>query len=433
MNISKISIRNFRCFEHLERVSLSSGINLLIGDNASGKTSLISACSYVCSSFFSGFSDENTKWESPSNNEFHREILEEGFVAPDNRVMISFCIGGIEELSDIELLIEKGSKKSSKPLKTGLKSLSQYSSSLQQTFFDGETKEQVKSLPLFSFYSTEDIHSNRKINDKKFKNYYQANSFGYYECLKGNGFLSYWLKRLMILVEGKKNDDEVEIVRNAIRTALGDGGCNIIQDIDIRPVKQEVYFILTDGREVTAQQLSDGYRRVVNIVVDLAERCVMLNRGIFGMDSCSMTQGCVLIDEIDMHLHPSLQATVLRSLRRTFPLLQIIATTHAPIVMSNVKTDDENSVFRLTYTEGHYLVETINTYGMDASTITEDILKQNPRAREVQEDLNNLFDLIDREEIAEARKKLDEIRDIQDLSELYRAEAMITFLDEEDN
>ena len=58
--MKKILLENFRCFDAQE-IEFKRGINLLIGDNASGKTTILKACKYVLSSFFAGFSDENTK------------------------------------------------------------------------------------------------------------------------------------------------------------------------------------------------------------------------------------------------------------------------------------------------------------------------------------------------------------------------------------
>ena len=65
----KIIIKNFRCYDN-KSIEFRSGVNLLIGDNASGKTSLLRACNLVINSFFSGYSDENTSWKSAENSDF---------------------------------------------------------------------------------------------------------------------------------------------------------------------------------------------------------------------------------------------------------------------------------------------------------------------------------------------------------------------------
>lgn len=86
--IQKIRLSNFRCYENLE-LNLRPRVNLLIGDNASGKTSFLRACKYALSSFFSGFSDENTHWLSPTTEDF-RELVVGGIIAPEKPVSICF-------------------------------------------------------------------------------------------------------------------------------------------------------------------------------------------------------------------------------------------------------------------------------------------------------------------------------------------------------
>jgi hypothetical protein len=122
-------------------------------------------------------------------------------------------------------------KRESKKTRTqtkGIDGYKSYSKALYDTLFDWDTKKQTFSLPLFAAFSTEDIHSKRKLNAQLFKKYYQKPSFGYYECLQGNGFFPYWIKRLLVLVGGDKAIKEVEGVRKALQRALGNGGCNII-------------------------------------------------------------------------------------------------------------------------------------------------------------------------------------------------------------
>lgn len=174
--------------------------------------------------------------------------------------------------------------------------------------------------------------------------------------------------------------------------------------------------------------LSDGYRRLVNIVTDLAFRCVLLNLGIYGENACSLTRGTVLIDEADLHLHPSLQAVVLKGLRLAFPRLQFIVSSHAPMLMSGVENNEENIVYKLDYSPAEgYGVTPVNTYGMDLSTLTDVVLGQVPRAADVDRKLSQLFDLIDEGKYQEAVGLLQQMRERygENLPELAQAEAML--------
>lgn len=436
--MKRIRVENFRCYEDLT-VKFKSGVNLLIGDNASGKTTILKACRYVLSAFFSGYSDENTRWESPVDDDFSVRIAD-GVILPERSVRISFLPDathyalvsagnalvrpGMEER---EYVVQKNSKKNSRSLLRGLEGYRNYARLLVDAV--------DKPLPLFASFSTEDIHSTRRLDAVRFKTYLQKVSFGYYECLNGDGFFPYWLKRLLVLQEGQKNPNEIATVRTAISEALGTGGCGIIRDVSIRPNQGKVYYIFSDGREVDAEHLSDGYRRLVNIVTDVAFRCALLNGRLYGEDAASNTYGTVLIDEIDMHLHPTLQARVLKGLQRAFPKLQFIVTSHAPMVMTSVKNDDHNVVYRLSYEDGQYSVRESDTYGMDASTITEAVLRQTPRDGEVEDQLKRLFEYIDAGSEEEAWALLEELRNCfgDRLPELAEAEAMLNFSIVEDD
>jgi predicted ATP-binding protein involved in virulence len=86
-------------------------------------------------------------------------------------------------------------------------------------------------------------------------------------------------------------------------------------------------------------RLSDGLRTTIGLVADLALRAVQLNPHL-GENAARETEGIVMIDEVDMHLHPQWQQMILPDLMRTFPKVQFIVTTHSPQVLSTVKREN---------------------------------------------------------------------------------------------
>lgn len=327
MAIEKVSFSNYRCFDSLE-LSFKKNINLLIGDNSSGKSTIIQGLSTVLNSFFSGFSDENTRFFGLSKEDFTISTTDTG-LANERRIIIEFDF--MKTTASLELHSKKG-----RTLMRPLYPIFDKGRNLYTALFDLDTEKQAFSLPLIASFSTSDIHRNRKENLKPFLRYLHKPSFGYYGCLQGHGFLNDWTKRLLVLKEAKKGELEIEGVIAAFKDALGPEGCNIISDVEIRHNQGSVYYILQDGREIETKDLSDGYRRLINIIIDIAFRCMILNMGIYGKDACKKTKGTVLIDELDLHLHPSLQAVILRGLRNAFPELQFVVTTHAPMIMTNI-------------------------------------------------------------------------------------------------
>lgn len=424
--MERLQLINYRCFKHLD-LKFKNQVNLFIGDNSSGKSTIIQALKSVLNSFFIGFSDENTVFSGLSKTDF--TITENEFgITNEKPIKIDFTFLGMD--ASLQLNTKK-----SRTLQTPLESIYNYSKTNYLMLFDHDDK-QVTSLPVFGSFSTKDIHITRAISPKKFTAYAQKPSFGYYECLQGDGFLNLWAKRLLVLKEADRGKIEINGVTSAILDALGPNGCDIFMGVSIRPNQGEVYFIFKDGREINVDGLSDGYRRLVNIIIDIAFRCMILNQGIFGDQACYKSRGTVLIDEIDLHLHPSLQALVIQGFQNAFPLIQLIATTHAPLVMSGVPDDENNLIYKLTYSkEDDYKALETDLYGLDASTIMKVALRTVPRDKEVDNKLKKLFAYIDNDEFQNAASILTEMRrDFGDrLPELSKAETMLNFFSEEND
>ena len=82
--------------------------------------------------------------------------------------------------------------------------------------------------------------------------------------------------------------------------------------------------------------MSDGFKAMINIVAEIAYRCIELN-GFLGRNAVKQTPGVVLIDELDLYLHPHWQQHVLADLQDAFPKFQFIVTTHSPFIVQSVK------------------------------------------------------------------------------------------------
>ena len=418
--MERIELHNYRCFEHLE-LTFSARVNLLIGDNSSGKTTLIRALSAVLNSFFFGFSDEYTRFVGLYKSDFRISEAIEG-LETEKPIIVDFEL--LHRHSRLELHSTK-----SRTLQRPLAEIGD----LGEVMYHGLFKEkvQVLALPLFASFSTSDIHASRKINSEPFKKYIHKPTFGYYECLQGDGFLDYWTTRLLVLREGNTGELEVLGVLQALMQMLGVDGCNVITDIHIRPIQGKIYYYLNDGRVSDTENLSDGLRRLINIGMDLGFRCMLLNKGIYGPDACAKTEGTVLIDEIDLHLHPTLQAVAMKGLQNAFPRLQFIITSHAPMVMTGIPMDANNKIIHLRHSLADgYTANEIQTYGLDASTIIQAVLGVTPRSQAVEDRLKVLFGFIDNDDYTAALSKLKEMHaDFGDnLPELAKAEAMLNFL-----
>lgn len=434
----QLHLQHFRCYTDL-CISLKPGINLLVGDNASGKTSLIKACQYVLSAFFAGFSDENTHWNSFDVDDFER-IFVGNTQLPSQAIQIQFDPTDLIKRLTPEYLhraskvlssqiLERKSPKGSRSLRTGIKAYIAYALWLHKSFFSLKTQTQVKPLPLFAYYSVEDIHTKRRISSQAFRGLKPKHSLGYLGCLDGDGFFRYWVMRLLILAE-RDQREELDFVRQGMLRVLGATGCALFTEMEVFPTSKEILFTGIDGRKTSIALLSEGQKRIVAIALDLAFRSYHLNHMLYHEHTYEAITGTVLIDEVDMHLHPSLQAKVLPALHQAYPYIQFVASSHAPMVMSGVESTDEHLVYKLSYDEqSAYHVDEVCTYGLDLSSLVEQLWGLMPRAEHVEAELKELFRLIRDKKPEEAHEMLRTLQGkYPDIPDLARAEVMLRFL-----
>ena len=135
----------------------------------------------------------------------------------------------------------------------------------------------------------------------------------------------------------------------------------ILNDIivEARGKEDVIVLIFNDGRRMSFESLPQGYRRVFSIVFDIANRSYIMNH------NCN-PDGVVFIDEIELHLHPSLAQEILERYRRAFPKIQWIVSTHSPLVLSNFMQDDEHIVYGLS---NKNLQRIENVYGIDYNSL----------------------------------------------------------------
>src|SRR5262249_37770750 len=122
--------------------------------------------------------------------------------------------------------------------------------------------------------------------------------------------------------------------------------------------------------------LSSGVRNMVALTADLAHRCARLNPAL-GEDAARDTPGVVLIDEVDLHLHPTWQQKVVALFQNAFPRIQLIVSTHSPQVLSTVNVD---SIRLIKLRDGHGQVETpqFQTKGVESADVLAAIMGVDP-------------------------------------------------------
>lgn len=210
-------------------------------------------------------------------------------------------------------------------------------------------------------------------------------------------------------------DPQLESVRNAIYKFTQ------FKYLRIQRKPRLQMIVKKRNKLLIVNQLSDGEKCLLAMVGDLARRLAIANPS---LDDPLQGEGVVLIDEIELHLHPAWQRKVITQFSETFPNCQFIVSTHSPQVISHVKPE---SVFLLSLESGEIVLsKPKETYGKNSDRILEDLMDVPSRPSEVERDLHELFEAIDAIQIDKARKKLKKLREkIGDDSELIRAEFLL--------
>jgi predicted ATP-binding protein involved in virulence len=155
------------------------------------------------------------------------------------------------------------------------------------------------------------------------------------------------------------------------------------------------------GTVLDVRQLSDGERGILSMVLDLARRLSQANEG--AVDPLAEGQAVVLIDEIDLHLHPKWQRQIVHNLKAAFPRCQFIATTHSPQVIGEVEHE------RIQIIADGQVYSPTHSYGVDSSRVLEEVMDSDPRAKEVQTLLSEVSQVIGKQQFDRARELLGQI------------------------
>jgi predicted ATP-binding protein involved in virulence len=365
MRLSKITLSNFRCFPSLE-IKLDPALTVLVAENGQGKSSVLDAVRIVLWPFVSSFDLARNAFSDPGNAITVDDVR---LIKGNQKDMLRQLPCEISATGDFGIGAERSwsryrdsEAKRSKTKDAGDTSfMRQWAGAVQQQIRD--PNKAAIDLPVFGYYGTGRLWAQKKLteaskgaDDTQSSDFY-IRTFAYLNCLDPASSYKhfqewftlisnvFWETTLKWLVDGKATEadaEKAEIPLRVVREAV---------DCLLRPVtgwhsleyshSHEKSLVLHHDQQgvLKVDQLSDGIRSVLAMIGDIAYRCYKLNPHL-GRDAARQTQGVVLIDEIDMHLHPLWQQCVLGQLRDAFPSVQFIVTTHSPQVLTTVSRDN---------------------------------------------------------------------------------------------
>lgn len=217
--------------------------------------------------------------------------------------------------------------------------------------------------------------------------------------LQQRGFVEWMYQQTLIELQEEVRDPRLRAVSASV-AALFDEAKEL--RFSIKRGELEVVF---DDRRLPFSMLSDGQRLVVLLAADIAWRASVLNPQL-GENAAALTEGVVLIDEIELHLHPKWQRRVLGDLRRAFPKLQFIVTTHSPQVLASVSAENVRVL-----KDSKSLKLERGTLNRDASDVLEAGFGDPGRNPEVAKKMNDLRDAVDADRVDDARRLIAELHE----------------------
>ena len=321
MLLESLHLQNFRAFEHLD-VSFVPGVNLLIGDNATGKTTILDAARVAIGSWFLGFSDVPATHisEYDVRRQFHRHHGEFS-VEPQWPVVV-----GAKGQVDGRSL--KWSRKrvsvNGRTNRIGAEHLKRTASIQGDALRRGE----ATTLPVIAYYPAGRLWLPAQTGDDSGP---ESRLEGYRDCLKASSdqqrVRTLWKKRELIGLQQGTPLPQMIAVRNAAIQAIPNAR-EVFYDLN----QDDIVVEFESGETTPFSALSDGFRSTLAMITDIVSRATTLNPHL-GKEAANLSPGVVLIDEIGLHLHPAWQRHMLGDLRSIFPKIQFIVTTHAPQVL----------------------------------------------------------------------------------------------------
>lgn len=326
MRITELHLRNFKCFEELN-LKLHPRFNVLVGVNGVGKTSLLEAIRVAIGSLYLGLDKYEDRIESPGivNDDVRLSGLEQQFpvVVHAKGMMDSSQKEGAETEVEWERRLKT---REGKTLYRDAKQMLSASREMQ----DRIRKQEEVNIPLVAYFSTDRYKKERR--DIKIEPN-GSRLRGYYNALDQTTNIRYFLNLYATETLDELQSGEKSLLLEAVNQSVKE--CVNCKDVRCFLKQQELVMEYENGDKMPFHLLSDGVRSTLAMAMEIALRCYLLNPHLKSL-APSQTKGVVLIDELDLHLHPSWQKHVATDLRRAFPQLQFVVTTHAPLILSSL-------------------------------------------------------------------------------------------------
>lgn len=363
LHLGKLSLYSFRRYKNLQ-VEFDEHLTLIVGENGSGKTSIVDSIAKILTWFASRTIKANNSGSHIQDADIQTSAIDYAQIAATFKF-------NRDAQFDTSLV---------RPVAGWL---GKVSSELQATSLLGEmyrilaASNKALELPVFAYYgidrTSNSLPSTSAITTQKAL--YPQRFYAYSNVFRAQDKSKYFIQQYVVLSNRADYDDpickkQLQLINQAIESAVPHiSNLHIDRSDGVAKIKLDSF-----GNRINFSQLSQGQRTLASMVGDLALTMSHLNPH---MDNPLHASGIVLVDEIDLHLHPSLQQKIIPNLQTTFKNLQWIITTHSPHVLSTV---DKESIRIIEFDNEHHgsaiaRTPVFQTKGVISSNVLEQIME----------------------------------------------------------
>ncbi len=415
MKLNNVKIKNYRCFKETN-IDLEDDITLIVGKNGAGKTAVLDAMAVSASTFLLGIDGAVSRsiLKDDARYEFHdlNGTIDSQHQFPVSIESVGNCCGR----NDIKWLRSLNSANSKTTIKEAVE-LTNIAREVQKQVMTGD---KTLVLPVLSYYGTGRLYAQKKEKRNSSSLTEFNRQVGYVDCMAAESneklMLNWFQKQTMKSLQEQQKTGALEkpLLLKTVEIAIckcyesisGASNASLVFDLDTHRLVLE--FKAPDGsvQKFAMDEMSDGYKNTLSMIGDIAYRMAVLNP-MLGERVLEETPGIVLIDEVDLHLHPQWQQTILADLHVIFPKVQFIVTSHAPAVINSVSREQIRILDR-----GEIYMPATETYGRDANSILREVMKVSERPVEIKQRIDYFYACMDEKDYEKADKVLTEIEDI---------------------
>ena len=419
MQIGELEIENFKLFAN-DKFSFDNKFNLIIGENGSGKTSLLRAIAVALGGWAHAYIKKSNNRRPIEDSEVREIQIDNRFDKTKSTSITAFgrarVIDRYKETKNVKARWIRS--KSEGNTYTSITGSIQYGGSSQWynlNFSDlgSDILGHIESgrsfnLPLIAFYECNRLWlPDNKLNTVSSAKTKYSRFDPYIDCFHTGAdhkAVGEWiLKHELASMQQKKETPVLASIKAAAKASIQ--GCVGLK-FDFEESRIMIEF--DDGSSTPFEHLSDGQRTMLGLFCDLARRAAILNPHLGGKAN-EKTRGVVLIDELDLHLHPKWQRDIIESLTSTFPLIQFICTTHSPFLIQALRT---GKLIQLGHTsDGEFNDSSIEDIVEEIQGV--ELPQKSKRYKQMilvaQEYYKKLNEVDDSSDIDELKEKLDEL------------------------